>query len=172
MLCLFFFSFFWEVGWVCSTFIYGDLIGLAIFHTLVEIYLVFKVCLSPYSCWGQTVYFLSNERGCDCCFSKILVTACYFATVFYYSLWRAVVAIATLHISAPFFASLSTSSLNLFLLWALTHLSSSSKFCIMLCSFFHSVRFGLGRPSLSKKLYCAHLFKLLFVVSMTYLESV
>ena len=50
-----FFCFFWEVGWVCSTFIYGDLIGLAIFHTLVEIYLVFKVCLSPYSCWGQTV---------------------------------------------------------------------------------------------------------------------
>ena len=40
-----FFLFFWEVGWVCSTFIYGVLIELAIFHTLVEIYFLKFACL-------------------------------------------------------------------------------------------------------------------------------
>ena len=36
---------FWEVGWGCSTFIYGVLIELAIFHTLVEIYFLKFSCL-------------------------------------------------------------------------------------------------------------------------------
>ena len=44
LLCFFLFFCFWEVGWGCSTFIYGVLIELAIFHTLVEIWFLKFAC--------------------------------------------------------------------------------------------------------------------------------